>query len=145
MRAAPWMLCLALTLAPTFGPVAAQDEPSEPLTEAEPGVWDQIRALYEQAKQAGEDVPADVYDWFKQDLSSIGDWEYRVVVVAASEASELEGRMNALGAERWECFAATYDAKRHHLFFRRKVRSYLGSIPVKDLWKLVPGGGPDGD
>ena len=138
------LLLVALWLA---DPVAAtQDEPAEPIGEAEDaGVWVRIQALYEQAKAAGEEVPGNVYDWIKQDLANLGDWEYTLVTVGALQPTSLQKKMNELGNERWECFDVIFDGERYHLFFRRKTRSYLSSIPVADLLKLLPGAGAGDD
>ena len=63
------VLVLSLAGAPT----PAQEAESE-----DTGIWSQVVALYEQAKQAGETAAEDVYEWAREDLEAIGDWEYKV-------------------------------------------------------------------
>jgi len=103
----------------------------------EPGVWDQVVALYEKAKLAGENVPDDVAEWVKQDLQSIGDWEYRVVRVPVVSPATAEAELNALGGERWECFWVQLDDDQTLFFMKRPMRSFIKTIPVPDLIKLL--------
>ncbi len=131
------ILGLALISALTTGAVAQDD------AEAEPDIWAEIRRLYEMAKEAGEQVPGDVADWFKQDLDRIGDWEYRLLVVSSLSNDKLEAKLNELGADRWECFAVLHDGGTIRLFLKRPVKSYLKHVPITDMWKLVPSGGDD--
>jgi hypothetical protein len=121
-----------------------ENAPGSAAVEGDPGLWDEVERLYEQARATGEQVPGDVYDWLKEDLNHIGDWEYRVIAVSDLAETELETTMNELGLERWECFAVVRESDAVHLFFKRPVKSYLRHIPVTDLWKLVPGKG-EGD
>jgi hypothetical protein len=101
---------------------------------------DKIQELYETARNAGDDVPSDAYEWAKSDLQRIGDWEYRIVRLdAASDVAVLE-RLNELGAERWEVFWLERDGDRLRVFLKRHSRSYLRLLPLSDLGRLVPTG-----
>ena len=74
--------CAALVIVAMCLPVslmAGQDRGSP--SEEEGGIWTEVVRLYEKAKQAGEQVPKDVWEWVKQDLESMGDWEYRVIEI----------------------------------------------------------------
>ena len=112
----------------------------------------QIRDLYQRAREAGESVPEDVYDWAKADLSRLGDWEYLVVGVeppgdsTAGERDDemLQTRLNALGADRWEVFWIDSRGDRLRLFAKRPTRSYLKHIPFSALGRLLPSGGSSG-
>ncbi len=97
--------------------------------------------LYELLRERGEEVPEGVTSWAQEDLESIGAWEYRVEPLQAGDPAALEARMNELGAERWECFAVTPSAAGSVLLFRRPVRSYLGSIPLMELLRILAIGG----
>ena len=135
-RAVP--IAVLLMIASCSGP-DGNDAPAPAADSEESGLWDEVERLYEQARETGEKVPGDVYEWLKEDLDHIGDWEYRVIVVNDPAEAQLEATMNELGVERWECFAVVREGDSLHLFFKRPVRSYLKHIPISDLWKLVPG------
>ena len=120
------------------------DAPGNSGGEEDSGLWDEVERLYGQARDTGEQVPGDVYDWLQEDLNHIGDWEYRVIAVSDLAEDGLETTMNELGVERWECFAVVREREVVHLFFKRPAKSYLRHIPISDLWKLVPGKG-EGD
>ena len=101
---------------------------------------DRIQELYETARNAGDDVPSDAYEWAKSDLQRIGDWEYRIVRLdAGSDVAVLE-RLNELGAERWEVFWLERDGDWLRVFLKRHSRSYLRLLPLSDLGRLVPTG-----
>lgn len=113
--------------------------------EKESGAWQEVLRLYEKTRQTGEAVPADAYEWMKQDLERVGDWEYRVLVVDSAAEAEIEERLNELGRDRWECFAALREAGSLHLLFKRPVESCVGMIPHNDLLKLLRGKKDDGE
>jgi len=116
---------------------------SEPASEEESDLWIQAQELYELAKAAGEQVPGSLVEWVRQDLEKIGDWEYRVVALAGS-AESMEQKLNELGQERWECFSVQADGKQTRFFLKRPAKSYVGSVPVSTLLRLLPGIG-DGE
>ena len=97
--------------------------------------------LYELLRERGEAVPDDVSSWAQEDLESIGSWEYRVEPLEVGDPAALEARMNELGAERWECFAVTPSPGGSVMLFRRPARSYLGSIPLMELLRILALGG----
>ncbi len=94
-----WVLGLLLVVS-SSAPISSQEDPGD---EPEPGVWDDVERLYESAKETGERVPKNIYDWIRQDIENLGDWEYRVVELESSDAKSVEGQLNELGQERWEC------------------------------------------
>jgi hypothetical protein len=132
-----------LSLAVACSGPGGDDPPAGAAGADDSGPWAEVERLYEQAREAGETVSADAYEWLKEDLDHIGDWEYRLIVADPVEI-ELERTMNKLGVERWECFAVVPEGSSLRLFFKRPVKSYLKHIPISDLWKLVPGKG-EGD
>jgi len=136
--AGPGILTAALALAPAVPALPPEERgATENPAPQDPGVWDQVVALYEKAKLAGENVPDDVTEWVKQDLRSIGDWEYRVVRVPVASAAAAEAELNALGGERWECFWVQIDGDQTLFFMKRPMRSFIKTIPVPDLIKLL--------
>jgi hypothetical protein len=132
---------LAVILLPTpIGTVLAADPPRENGEETQ-DILEEIRELYESAREKGEQVPKDLYDWIRQDLQSIGDWEYRIVEVARREATWLQARLNDLGTERWEVIWIEPQGDGARIYCKRPVRSYLSQIPLSQLMKILPGGG----
>ena len=136
------VLC-ALALLPV---VAADPEVAEPVQEnmekaPDESLWKQIQALYDSAKKAGDINTESVTEWLKSDYESMGDWEYRVIQVTSKDSSVLEAELNLAGTERWEVFWVREGSGNFTFFLKRSQRSYLRSIPLSDLLKLIPGGG----
>ena len=141
-RAAQIVLLVALvSLAPLFAGGAEQD--TEEKAPATTGIWDRVLTLYEAAKEAGEQVPKDVYAWVKQDFGKIGDWEYLVTDLSLSDTDAVQRRLNELGSERWECIWIHTSGKKTSFIFKRPAKSYLRNIPLPQLMNLIPGGGSD--
>ena len=134
-----WVLGLLLVVS-FSAPISSQEDPGEA---AETGVWDEVERLYESAKETGERVPKDIYDWIREDIENLGDWEYRVVELENSDAKSLEGQLNELGQERWECIWVQTSGKTTRFFLKRPVRSYMKTLPLSQLLKLIPTGGGD--
>lgn len=101
----------------------------------------QIRELYDRAREAGDDVPSDVYEWAQEDVARIGDWEYRVLRVPDGGDAALQERFGALGEERWQVFWLEPREGGYRVFLKRPARSYLRRVPLTDLRRLVPSGG----
>jgi hypothetical protein len=132
------VLVVMVVVAPA-GAAFAADPPQE--TDDDQDLLEEIRKLYESAREKGEQVPKDLYDWVRQDIQSIGDWEYRIVEVASREATGLAARLNELGSERWEMIWLEPAGDGARIYFKRPVRSYLKQIPLSQLMKILPGGG----
>jgi hypothetical protein len=132
-------LALAIALAigcdDSLPPTLPDDGPA---SEAAGEAWQRIESLYQRAVEAGEKVPDDVAEWARQDLQRIGRWEYRIERLAAADDEALEAHLNRLGRERWECYWLRAEADGIVLFLKRPARSYLRSIPVSDLLRLLP-------
>ena len=97
------------------------------------------QGLYQQALDQGETQATNVKDWVMEDISKGSAWQYKVVKVEGNP----EKKMNELGAKRWECF----DVEAGYMYFKRKPKSYLNKVPVKDLMRLLPliGSGDSGE
>jgi hypothetical protein len=125
-----------------FGLLAACDSDnvgSRPLTSRE--LREKLQDLYEAARDAGEDVPADAYEWARSDVQRIGDWEYRLLRLDGDSDEEMVARFNELGAERWEVFWMEPQGPQLRVYLKRPARSYLRLLPLSDLSRLVPIGG----
>ena len=112
----------------------AQQEPSH--TDR---VLSRVEQLYESAIEAGETASSDAIEWAREDIQKIGDWEYRVVTLPALSDSALEEKLNELGSERWETFWVERTGSSLRLLLKRPARSYLKSIRVSDLARILPG------
>ena len=104
---------------------------------------DSGRNFLTSGKDAGEQVPKDVYVWVKQDFGKIGDWEYLVTDLPLSDTDAVQKRLNELGSERWECIWIHTSGKRTSFIFKRPTQGYLRNIPLSQLMKLIPVGGSD--
>ena len=138
------VLCCFVAAGLVFPPAitVAQQEPEDAAADA--SVWDEVQRLYGVAKSKGEQVPKDVYEWARRDLHSHGDWEYLVVEVPATPPAVVEGRLNELGTDRWECIWIHAREKKLQLVLKRPARSYLHNLPLSQLLKLLPGAGDPG-
>ena len=117
---------------------ACEAEPGRDRPPASRGLREKIQELYERAREAGDDVPSDTYEWAKSDIERIGDWEYQIVRLdAVSDAAILE-RLGELGSERWEAFWLERQDEELRVFLKRPARSYLRLLPISELSRLVP-------
>ncbi len=124
---------------------AAREDPGEAgeqgAEEADPGLMDEVRRLYESAKEKGERVPRNVSDWVREDIGAIGDWEYLVLPAGGPGGGSLQERLNELGRDRWECFWIEPREEGPVLYLKRPSRTYLRHIPLSDLLRILPTGG----
>ena len=125
-------LCLPLSL------VTGQGSGSQ--SEEDDGIWTEVVRLYERAKETGAQVPKDVYEWLKEDLESIGVWEYRVTEIDSPDTGTLEASLDEMGLERWECIFVQPVGSRTRLIMKRPKKTFLRHLPVSDILKLIPTG-----
>ncbi len=136
---------LIVPIVPGGGALAARTTGEEPPEgEVEPGVWEEIQRLYEKAKEKGERVPKDIYEWAREDLNGIGDWEYQILTLDDPAPQRLQEKLNEQGVERWECFWIERRGDNLVLYLKRPVRNYLRHIPFSDLMRVVPFGDSGG-
>ncbi len=121
-------------------PLLAQEE--EP--EVDKSVWDQVVALYEQAKDAGETAAEDVYEWAREDVEKIGDWEYKVEYLSNPNHIALEKKLNELGIERWEAVWIDRQGPNLIVTLKRPSRTWLNKLPLGQLIKAAAGAGDGG-
>jgi hypothetical protein len=106
----------------------------------------QVQELYDEAKAAGEDVPDDVSDWVSEDFGRIGGWEYATISLASRDLRAMQLALDERGREKWECFHVIDRGDELVLMFKRRMSSYLGSIPLRELvrlFSLSPGFGSE--
>ena len=121
---------------------SGEDRPGEGFTRED--LERRVRELYDRAREAGDEVPADVVEWAQQDVARIGDWEYRVLRLEDGGDAALEERLGELGEERWQVFWLERRGDAYRVFLKRPARSYLQRVPLSDLRRLVPSGGGAG-
>jgi len=98
--------------------------------------FEEVRRLYEEARGKGEDLSGSFFQWMREDIAQYNTWEYEVITVALGDDAIVAEGMNALGEERWECVGAYPHKNRLTLLFKRRPRSYLREIPVKEMMTL---------
>jgi len=88
---------------------------------------DQLKELYEQAKDAGENVSDDVTTWAKDDVKKIGSWDYKIESFPHATTTEevMLSKLQELGSERWECFWVEETSVAKRFYFKKSVRSYI--------------------
>jgi hypothetical protein len=96
---------------------------------------EQIKELYDRAKDAGENVPEDVLTWAKDDVKKIGTWEYKIETFTNNAVSEEDTlkKLQELGGLRWECFWVEDTPEAKRFYFKKPVRSY-----IQRAGKVVP-------
>ena len=117
--------------------------------DAASGSLEWANRTFESLKKQGLTTAGSAQEWVLEDYTSMGAWEYKVVkMLPADLVDETEAELNKLGAKRWECFnvVAPTPPQTHYLYyFKREKKSYLKSLPLKDLMRLVPLMGGDGE
>ena len=97
---------------------------------------EEVRRIYEQAREKGEDLSGGFYEWMRKDIAQYNIWEYRILTVASGDDEKIAEEMNTLGEDRWECIGVSTQKSRLTLVFKRRPASYLRHIPVKELLGL---------
>ncbi len=139
LKLAPSVLIAVLVL-PLAGFLAfAEETQTEETT-----LWNQVVALYEQAKDAGETAAEDVYEWAREDLAAIGDWEYKVQYFANLNHIALEKKLNELGTERWEVIWIDRQGPNLIVTLKRPSRTWLNKLPLGQLIKVAAPGSDGG-
>jgi len=134
----PCLAAIALALA-LAAPTAAQEDMSD-----EESLWTQVLALYQEAKGTSETAAEDVYEWAREDMQSIGDWEYKVEYFSNPNHLALEKQLNELGTDRWEVVWIDRQGPNLIVTLKRPSRTWLNKLPLGQLLKLVAPGGDAG-
>ncbi len=100
-----------------------------------------LKALYEKAKAAGEQVPEDILEWAKSDVKKIGTWDYKIVSVSSESEEAILNELKRLGSQRWECFWVEPIPGGNRFYMKRVVRSYLQIVSGASKFVPVPGSG----
>ncbi len=140
LKLAPSILIALLALPLAGSPAFAEETQTE-----ETSLWNQVVALYEQAKDAGETAAEDVYEWAREDLEAIGDWEYKVQYFPNVNHIALEKKLNELGTERWEVIWIDRQGPNLIVTMKRPSRTWLNKLPLGQLLKAAAPGSDGGE
>lgn len=103
-----------------------------------------IRDMFQMAKEQGTTTATNVADFVKEDISRLGSWQYTSRTLTNEDPNEVITMLNRMGREKWECFWVDKKPMETTLYFKKTPRSYVSSIPFKDLIRYLPelaGGG----
>jgi hypothetical protein len=103
--------------------------------------YTKLKALYEEAKAAGEQVPGDILEWAKSDLKKIGTWDYKIVSISSESEEAILNELKRLGSQRWECFWVEPKPGGKRFYMKRATRSYLQIAGGASKFVPVPGSG----
>jgi hypothetical protein len=103
--------------------------------------YTKLKALYEEAKAAGEQVPGDILEWAKSDLKKIGTWDYKIVSISSESEEAILNELKRLGSQRWECFWVDPKPGGKRFYMKRATRSYLQIAGGASKFVPVPGSG----
>ena len=131
-------LLLMLTVA-LAGCASDPDLPASP-DDRMAALKQRVQKLYQQARESGQQVPKDAMEWAQQDLSRMGDWEYKIVDLPREDTESRQARLNELGSERWEAFWMEPAGNGIRVYLKRRSKSWLEKIPLSELRRLWPSG-----
>lgn len=99
-------------------------------------------AMFKSASENGQTTSNNVSEWISEDWNNINAWEYQIVSVDSkqitSDPTIVQKKLNEAGKKRWECFHVSDIAGGMIFYFKRQRKSYMKSLPLKDMLKLVP-------
>lgn len=103
--------------------------------------YTKLKALYEKAKAAGEQVPEDILEWAKSDLKKIGTWDYKIVSFSSESEETILNELKRLGSQRWECFWVEPITGGKRFYLKSAARSYLQIAGGASKFVPIPGSG----
>ena len=97
-----------------------------------------VEESYAEAQRRGETTATSAKEWVMGDLRRVGTWEYKTLVLPTDKPEDIERELNALGADRWECFWVDKQGTQATFYLKRSGRSYLRNLPARELFRLLP-------
>lgn len=94
--------------------------------------------MYKSLSERGMTTTTNVKDWISEDWNNINAWEYQVVSVQTEDPAALQKKLNESGSQRWDCFHVSSSGAKTTFFMKRQKKSYMKSLPLKDMLKLIP-------
>lgn len=98
--------------------------------------FDELQKKYDELIEDKFDDPV---KWAADDLENIGDWEYRVLIVAFDSPDDLTAEFNKLGNEKWEVIWMERSVEGFLVVAKKPSVSLLSQIPLSQLGRLVTG------
>ena len=98
------------------------------------GSLDWANETFKSLKDQGLTTASSTGEWLSEDWQNMESWQYKVLATDSVPAAELEGKLNELGKQGWECFSV--DDQR--MIFKKATESYLRRMPFKDILRLAP-------
>lgn len=145
--------CLLVLVAWAVAPAVSGEQPATPTRslaeDASPTLRKRITDDVAKALRERFSAYSPVLDQVRKrsgdELQKLGQWEYKVVAVRASDPDAISAIMNQWGEQGWECFHVSSAAPstagslpaQHLLFFRKPKGSWLGHLPARDLVRLI--------
>ena len=112
---------------------------AESASEAANDTMEWANSTYKYLKDQGLTTANSASQWLADDYQNMGAWQYKVATFSV-DGEDIEKRLNELGRVGWECFdvdpAMGNSGKVY--YFKRRARSYLRNVPLRDLLKLAP-------
>lgn len=102
------------------------------------GALDWTNDMYQSLKDQGLTTAGSTTEWLSEDWNKMGAWEYKVIALEGMSPTEMESKLNELGAQRWECFHVASSPNGQTMYFKKHAKSYLKHVPLKDMMKLIP-------
>ena len=97
-----------------------------------------IKDIFKRAKDGGMTTANNVADFVKEDISKMGAWSYTQRTVTNENPQEVVNMLNRMGREKWECFWVDKQPDETTLYFKKSPKSYISSIPFKDMIRYLP-------
>ena len=97
-----------------------------------------LKDIFYRAKEGGMTTANNVADFVKEDISKLGSWQYTQRTVTNENPGEVVSMLNVMGKQKWECFWVDKQPSSTTLYFKKSPKSYVSSIPFKDLIRYLP-------
>ncbi len=101
-----------------------------------------VNEIYKSLSDRGMTSAKSAGDWVAEDWSSMYAWQYKVVSVDSKQIADnpevLAEKLNESGEQRWECFHVSDGIDGTMFYMKRRKKSYLKHVPLKDMMRLIP-------
>ena len=101
--------------------------------------------MFDSLKEKGLTGAGDAREWLTEDIRNMNAYKYKLVKVSFDDLEALEDQLNHLGQLKWECFHVAEHGGETIMFFKKERRSILQNLQVKDMMKLIPLMGEQGN
>jgi hypothetical protein len=115
-------------------------EPDADTESATARALEELAARYEELTGLIDSGSGEAVDRVQEDIENLGDWEYRIVMLAQGSSESMEAELNALGDERWEVYWVEPLGGGIRVYLKRPSISYVSRIPLATLIRLIAGG-----